>query len=158
MLDMPGPSESCVYYQGLKTALVLCNLPEEELRLRPVLPPVSTRRSFVTRYKSYISSDDTRVDEDALGTVTDEPSSGSRRASFPTVKTVYLTYNSSWMLLHCPNVEALVMEDSPGGREDRVRMENAIKQFTRLRTIGLPEAADKVTLIGRQNGILHTRS
>jgi hypothetical protein len=151
MLDMPDPSESSIYHQGLKTALVLCNPPEEEPRLRPVLPAVSKRKRFFTRYISCICSGNTRVDEDALDTATDDLSSETRRASFPTVKTVYLAYNSSWMLLHCPNVEALVMEDSPDNREDRVRMENAIKHYTRLRTISLPEAADMVTLIGRQS-------
>jgi hypothetical protein len=145
MLDMPGPSESSLYHQGFKTALVLSNAPEEEPRLRPVLPAVSKRKHFVTRYISRISPDD------ALDTMIDELSSETRIASFPNIKTVYLAYNSSRMLIHCPNVEALVMEDSPDDNEDRMRMENSIKEFTRLRALSLPEAADKSTLKGRQN-------
>lgn len=146
MLDLPtSMSTTSVYGLGLKNALVIINPPDEEQKLRPVPHTVSKRKRFVKRYISCIPQHGHQTTD--LDDILDQLDADPKHAKFLTIKTAYLTYNSAWMLLHCPNLERLVMEESPDDiYDEEPDLKDLMAGLSRLTAISLPRAAHESTV------------
>lgn len=157
MFDFPGAVENfSVYPMRLKKVLVIINPLDEEQKLRPIPHIVSKRKRFVNRYIPCIPQHDpqtTNID-DILGQLDPDP----KHAQFLTIKTAYLTYNSTWILHHCPNLEKLVIEESPSdfynieyGKPDPKYLG---ARLSRLTAISMPRAANESTVRGKYSALI----